>query len=69
MTLFLRDRVVHGLVRRRRRPTAACVAFLFTGDYAPLYWTMLVCNCLLPQALWFRRVRRSISAVVRDLDR
>ena len=25
---------------------------------------MLVCNCLIPQALWFRRVRRSILAVV-----
>jgi Ni/Fe-hydrogenase subunit HybB-like protein len=40
------------------------VSYFFTGDYAPLYWTLLVCNCLIPQALWFRRVRRSIWTVV-----
>ena len=44
--------------------TAASSRYLFTGDYAPLYWVLLVCNCVLPQALWFRRVRRSVPAVV-----
>lgn len=39
------------------------VAYLFTGDYAPIYWVLLFCNCLLPQALWFRRVRRSVPAL------
>jgi molybdopterin-containing oxidoreductase family membrane subunit len=29
------------------------------GPYAPLYWTLLACNVLAPQALWLRRVRRS----------
>ena len=28
------------------------VSFFFTGAYAPLYWAMLACNCLIPQALW-----------------
>jgi len=31
----------------------------WTGFYAPVYWTMLTINVLLPQVLWFRRVRRS----------
>jgi Ni/Fe-hydrogenase subunit HybB-like protein len=40
------------------------VAFLFTGPYAPFYGVMLFCNCLIPQAFWFRSVRRRIVAVV-----
>ena len=31
----------------------------WTGFYAPVYWTMLSINVLLPQVMWFRRVRRS----------
>jgi molybdopterin-containing oxidoreductase family membrane subunit len=29
----------------------------YNGAYAPLYWGLLACNVLIPQALWFRRVR------------
>jgi molybdopterin-containing oxidoreductase family membrane subunit len=29
------------------------------GFYAPAYWTMITCNVLLPQVLWWRRARRS----------
>jgi molybdopterin-containing oxidoreductase family membrane subunit len=29
----------------------------WTGPYAPVYWTMLACNVLAPQLLWFRRLR------------
>ncbi|MBK8901631.1 MAG: polysulfide reductase NrfD [Anaerolineaceae bacterium] len=32
----------------------------FLGPYAPFYWTMIVCNALIPQLFWFRRVRRSV---------
>jgi Ni/Fe-hydrogenase subunit HybB-like protein len=39
------------------------VAFTFTGDYAPLYWAQLFCNCVAPQALWLRRVRASLPAL------
>jgi Ni/Fe-hydrogenase subunit HybB-like protein len=39
------------------------VAYLFTGDYAPLYWLLLFCNCIAPQALWFRAVRRTLPAL------
>ena len=45
------------------------VAFEFTGTYAPLFWALLFCNVVLPQALWFPRVRRSLPAAVRDRDR
>ena len=35
----------------------------FTGFYAPVYWSMLACNVLAPQVLWWRRVRRSAAAL------
>jgi molybdopterin-containing oxidoreductase family membrane subunit len=28
------------------------------GAYAPVFWAMLACNVLVPQLLWWRRVRR-----------
>jgi Ni/Fe-hydrogenase subunit HybB-like protein len=31
-----------------------------TGPYAPAYWALLLCNVVIPQALWFRRVRSSV---------
>jgi Ni/Fe-hydrogenase subunit HybB-like protein len=31
-----------------------------TGPYAPFYWSLILCNVLLPQALWFKRVRSSV---------
>jgi molybdopterin-containing oxidoreductase family membrane subunit len=31
-----------------------------TGPYAPYYWTLLLCNVVTPQLLWFRRVRSSV---------
>jgi len=34
------------------------------GAIAPLFWTMLVCNCLVPQALWVSALRRSPAALV-----
>jgi Ni/Fe-hydrogenase subunit HybB-like protein len=40
------------------------VAFLFIGHYAPLYWTLILLNCVQPHVLWFRRVRRSVPALV-----
>ena len=30
------------------------------GPYAPAYWTMLLCNCVVPQLFWFRRIRRTV---------
>ena len=32
----------------------------FTGAYAPTYWALILCNIVIPQALWFRRVRNSV---------
>ncbi len=39
------------------------VAFQFTGAYAPLFWTLLLCNVVIPQAFWFAAVRENIAAV------
>jgi len=30
-----------------------------TGPYAPVYWAVVACNVVVPQALWFKRVRLS----------
>jgi molybdopterin-containing oxidoreductase family membrane subunit len=34
-----------------------------TGPYAPLYGLLILCNILVPQALWSDRVKRSVTAV------
>ena len=34
-----------------------------TGPYAALFWSLMLCNVLAPQALWFRRVRSSPAAL------
>lgn len=33
------------------------------GPYAPIYWAMLACNCLIPQLLWIERIRMSPTAL------
>lgn len=35
----------------------------WTGPYAPLYWALIACNCVVPQVLWFRAVRNSVAAL------
>jgi Ni/Fe-hydrogenase subunit HybB-like protein len=34
------------------------------GPYAPVYWIMILCNVAVPQALWFRRIRRNAAALL-----
>jgi Ni/Fe-hydrogenase subunit HybB-like protein len=34
-----------------------------TGPYAVVYWALITCNLIIPQALWSRRVRRNIPAL------
>ena len=33
------------------------------GTYAPVFWVVIFCNCVSPQLLWLRRVRRSALAL------
>jgi molybdopterin-containing oxidoreductase family membrane subunit len=40
------------------------VAFEFAGTYAPLFWALLLCNVIVPQALWFPAVRRSLPLLI-----
>jgi len=35
----------------------------FKGPYATIYWTLIACNVVLPQLLWIRRVRHSVSSL------
>jgi Ni/Fe-hydrogenase subunit HybB-like protein len=39
------------------------VAFEFAGAYAPMFWALLACNVVIPQAFWFASVRQNIVAV------
>ena len=34
-----------------------------TGPYAPMYWALIFCNGLIPQLLWFKKVRFSIPVL------
>jgi Ni/Fe-hydrogenase subunit HybB-like protein len=40
------------------------VAFEFNGFYAPLYLTMLACNCLIPQLYWLPWARRTLPVTL-----
>ncbi len=31
------------------------------GPYAPAYWLLVLCNVLVPQAIWFKRIRTSVG--------
>jgi Ni/Fe-hydrogenase subunit HybB-like protein len=33
------------------------------GPYAPLFWSLMLCNVVVPQALWFERIRANVPAL------
>src|SRR5712692_2096406 len=33
------------------------------GPYAPCWWLLILCNCLVPQLLWFPRVRSNVPTL------
>jgi Ni/Fe-hydrogenase subunit HybB-like protein len=33
------------------------------GRYAPWYWTLIACNCLAPQILWFKSMRQHVGVL------
>jgi molybdopterin-containing oxidoreductase family membrane subunit len=35
----------------------------FSGPYAVLYWSLILCNIAIPQFLWSPKVRRSVPAL------
>jgi molybdopterin-containing oxidoreductase family membrane subunit len=49
-----------------RGPKVELETMLFRplGHYAPFFWTMVFCNCLLPLALFSARVRESSAALL-----
>ena len=36
----------------------------FEGPYSSAYWALILCNVLIPQALWFKKIRRSTKALL-----
>ena len=45
------------------RADRSLVMFEFAGHYAPMFWALLLCNVVIPQAFWWAAVRRSVIAV------
>ena len=45
------------------RADRSLLVFEFVGAYAPMYWALLLCNVVIPQAFWSARVRHSVVAV------
>jgi molybdopterin-containing oxidoreductase family membrane subunit len=41
----------------------AMIANRYTGPYAPVSWSVVLCNVLIPQTLWLRSVRESPLAL------
>jgi Ni/Fe-hydrogenase subunit HybB-like protein len=33
------------------------------GPYGPFFWALMVCNVVVPQVLWFRRIRANVPAL------
>jgi len=44
-------------------PERSTFLYRMTGDYAPLFWLMVTCNCVGPALLLAGKVRRSIPAI------
>ena len=42
----------------------AMMRLRFEGPYSSAYWALILCNVLVPQSLWFRKVRRSTRALL-----
>ncbi|HEY8965263.1 MAG TPA: NrfD/PsrC family molybdoenzyme membrane anchor subunit, partial [Candidatus Methylacidiphilales bacterium] len=42
---------------------AAMMGHRTAGAFAPLFWTLILCNVVAPQALWWGRVRRNLLAL------
>lgn len=45
-------------------PERSTLLWRATGPYAPLFWTMITCNCAGPMLLAIRRVRASVPALL-----
>jgi molybdopterin-containing oxidoreductase family membrane subunit len=45
-------------------PERSTLLYRATGAYAPLFWTMIACNCAGPLLLAIRRVRASLPALL-----
>ncbi len=42
---------------------SAMMANRLFGPYAPLFWSLLLCNVMVPQLLWLQRVRSNVLAL------
>jgi molybdopterin-containing oxidoreductase family membrane subunit len=45
-------------------PERSTFLYRMTGDYAPIFWLMVACNCVGPLFLYFRKVRETTAALL-----
>jgi Ni/Fe-hydrogenase subunit HybB-like protein len=45
-------------------PERSTFLYRMTGDYAPIFWLMVACNCIGPLFLYWKKVRQSTAALL-----
>ena len=58
--VFLSHGDVRRLVQRQYLSSSPALLNRAFGPYAPWYWTLIFCNVVVAQSLWFKRVRTSL---------
>jgi molybdopterin-containing oxidoreductase family membrane subunit len=56
--------VLLALTRPANDPERSIFVYRMTGDYAPLFWLMVACNCVGPLFLLWRKVREHAAALL-----
>jgi Ni/Fe-hydrogenase subunit HybB-like protein len=58
--------VIEFILALRSGPAAERSTLIYraVGDYAPLFWVMIVCNSILPLLFFFRRVRTRVASLL-----
>ncbi len=56
--------ILLALPRPPSDPERATFIYRMTGDYAPLFWLMVTCNCVGPVLLYWRRIRERAAALL-----
>ena len=62
--LRLHDGCVHGLLRCARVPRRTMFIDKISGSLAAVYWATILFNVLLPQLMWFRRLRLNQTLIM-----
>jgi Ni/Fe-hydrogenase subunit HybB-like protein len=56
--------ILLALPRPASDPERSTLLYRMTGDYAPLFWLMVTCNCVAPAFLLWKKVREHTAALL-----